>query len=126
MDVVERRGISVEILGRREPRRVPALVQRGPAREVEREAEAEADAGLDLAHALQHLFGRDEVDAPELVVVAPVTPGRAGRALRPPLRHVCPPVIGTDRPFLVPTGWSTLQTHAKGICGVRRRAPARA
>ena len=48
---------------------------------VERQAQAEADAGLDLAHALEDLLGGEQVDAAELVVVAPVAPGRAGRAL---------------------------------------------
>ena len=68
-------------------RRVAPLVQGGAAGEVERQAEAEADAGLDLAHALEHLLGGEQVDAAELVVVAPVAPGRAVRALLPPLRH---------------------------------------
>ena len=72
-------------------RRVPPLVQRGAAGVVERQAQAEADAGLDLAHALEDLLGGEQVDAAELVVVAPVAPGRAVRALRPPLRHRRPP-----------------------------------
>ena len=54
-----------------------ALVQHRAAGEVERQAQAEADAGLDLAHALEHLLGGEQVDAAELVVVAPVAPGRA-------------------------------------------------
>jgi hypothetical protein len=62
-------------------------VQRGSTGMVERQAETEADAGFDLAHALEHLVGGEQVDATELVVVAPVAPRRAGRALRPPLRH---------------------------------------
>ena len=33
-----------------------------------------------LAHALEHLLGGEQVDAAELVVVAPVAPGRAVRA----------------------------------------------
>ena len=53
VDVVEDLGIAVEVLGRREARRVPALVQRGAAREIERQAQREADAGLDFAHALR-------------------------------------------------------------------------
>ena len=56
VDVVEDLGIAVEVFGRREARRIAALVQRGAAGEIERQAEAEADAGLDLAHALQAPF----------------------------------------------------------------------
>ena len=41
-DVVEDLGVSLHVLGRREPRRVPPLVQRGAAGEVERQAQAEA------------------------------------------------------------------------------------
>ena len=88
VDVVEGRGVAVEVLGRREPtggyRRWFSAVPPGI---VERQAQAEADAGLDLAHALEHLLGGEQVDAAELVVVAPVAPGGAGRALLPPLRH---------------------------------------
>ena len=91
VDVVEGRGIALHVLGRGETRRVPALVQDRAAREVERQAQAEADAGLDLADPLEDLLGREQVDASELVVVAPVAPGRALRALRPPLRHACLP-----------------------------------
>ena len=40
VDVVEDLGIAVEVFGRREARRVAALVQRGAAGEVERQAEA--------------------------------------------------------------------------------------
>ena len=36
---------------------------------------------LDLAHALEDLLGREQVDAAELVVVAPVAPGRPVRTL---------------------------------------------
>src|SRR5687768_3048926 len=68
-------------------KKVAALVQHGAAGEVERQAQAEADAGLHLGDALEDLLGGYEVDAAELVVVAPVAPGRAVRALLPPLRH---------------------------------------
>ena len=87
VDVVEGAGVALHVLGRREHRRVAALVQGRAAGVVERQAQAEADAGLDLAHALEDLLGGEQVDAAELVVVAPVAPGRAGRALLPPLRH---------------------------------------
>ncbi len=99
-DVVEGLGIALHVLGRREARRVPPLVQRGAAREVERQAQAEGDAVLDLPHALEDLLGREQVDAAELVVVTPVTPRRALRTLGPPLRH-------RRLPLSVPTGWFT-------------------
>ena len=83
VDVVEDVRRALHVLGGRDTGRRAALVQGGAAGEVERQAEAEADAGLDLAHALQDLLGTDEVDAAELVVVAPVTPGRAVRTLLP-------------------------------------------
>ena len=87
VDVEERLGVAVEVLGRREARRATTLVQGGPAREVERQAEAEADARLHLGDALQHLLRRDQVDAAEFVVVTPVAPRRSVRALTPSLRH---------------------------------------
>ena len=96
-------------------RRVAPLVQRGAAGIVERQAQAEADAGLDLAHALEHLLGGEQVDAAELVVVAPVAPGRAVRALLPPLRHGCLP--RPYRPVAVPTGW-----YCTDRFGLRSRA----
>ena len=68
---------------------IPSLVQGGSTGVVEREAQTEADAGLDLAHTLEHLLGGEQVDPAELVVVAPVAPRRAGRALLPPIRHRC-------------------------------------
>jgi hypothetical protein len=66
---------------------VAALVQRGAAGEVERQAQAEALARLHLPDALKHLLRRDEVDAAELVVLAPVTPRRTFRPSFPSLRH---------------------------------------
>ena len=135
VDVVEGAGVAVHVLGRREDRRVAPLVQGGPAGVVERQAQAEADAGLDLADALEDLLGGEQVDAAELVVVAPVAPGRAGRALLPPLRHrSCSfrasrsaPTIGTR--CTVPTGWSSLRTRfaspAKQRSGPTERSRAR-
>ena len=87
VDVVEGAGISLHVLGRRENRRVAPLVQGGATRVVERQAQAEADSGLDLAHALKDLLGSEQIDAAELVVLSPVAPRGAGRALHPPLRH---------------------------------------
>ena len=87
VDVVEGGRLALHVLGRGDHRRVPALVERGAAGVVERQAQAEADAGFDLADALEHLLGGDQVDPAQFVVVAPVAPGRAGRALLPPLRH---------------------------------------
>ena len=116
-DVVEDLGIALHVLGRREARRVAPLVQRGAAREVERQAQAEGDAVLDLAHALEDLLGREQVDAAELVVVAPVAPGRAFRALRPPLRH------GVPLALYRPVGFRSdryssrgRESHAQGVC----------
>ena len=99
VDVVEGVGVALHVLGRGEDRRVPALVERRAAGIVERQAQAEADAGLDLADALEHLLRGEQVDAAELVVLAPVAPRRAGRALLPPLRHgPSPSGRGTPRP----------------------------
>src|SRR5207302_7311528 len=91
VDVVEGCGIALHVLGRRQLRGVPPLVQRGAAGIVERQAEAEADAGLDFTHALEDLLGSEQVDATELVAVAPIAPRRAGRAPIPPFRHATPP-----------------------------------
>jgi hypothetical protein len=87
-DVVEGAGGAIHVLGRREDGRVPPLVEHGSARIVEGQAQAEGDAGLDLTHALEDLVGGEQVDAAEFVVVAPVTPRRAVRALRPSLHAV--------------------------------------
>src|SRR5581483_9724951 len=87
MDVQEDVRGAVHVLGGSEDRRMPALVQRGPAGIVEGQAEAEGLAGLYLAHALENLRRGEQVDATELVVVAPVAPGRPRRALLPPLGH---------------------------------------
>jgi hypothetical protein len=87
VDVVEGGGVALHVLGRGDHGRWPTLVQDRAPREIERQAQAEADSGLDLLHPLEGLLGRDQVDAAELVVVAPVAPGRALRALLPPLRH---------------------------------------
>src|SRR5207248_4286431 len=87
VDVVEDVGGAVHGLGGREDRRIPPLVERRSAGVVERQAETEADAGLDLPHALEELLGSEQIDAAELVVVAPIPPGRPWRALLPPLRH---------------------------------------
>ena len=80
-------GVALHVLGRGQHGRLAPLVQGRPAGEVERQAQAEADAGLDLPHALEHLFGREQVDAAEFVIFAPVAPRRAWWALLPPLRH---------------------------------------
>jgi len=90
VDVVEDVGVALHVLGRGQAGRRSPLVEDRPAGEVEREAEAEADARLHLAHALEDLLGGEQVDAAELVVVAPVAPGRAGRPLGPALRHDAP------------------------------------
>ena len=51
--------------------------------------ETEADAGFDFSNSLKHFLGRQQVDASEFVVVTPVSPCGAGRALLPTLGHVC-------------------------------------
>jgi hypothetical protein len=55
--------------------------------EVAREAEAEAQPVLDLADPLEHLRRSEQIDTAQLVVLAPVTPGRARRTLLPTLSH---------------------------------------
>jgi hypothetical protein len=87
MDVVEGVNVAIHVFGRREDRRVTPLVQGRATRKIEWQAETEADAGLHLSYALENLLGCDEVDAAELVVIAPITPRRPGRAFFPPLCH---------------------------------------
>ena len=90
---------------------------------VEGQAQAEADAGLDLPHPLEHLLGGEQVDAAELVVLAPVPPRRAGRALLPPLRHGLfsfwsqPSATGCQRCLYRPVG---LHSWAQGTACARR------
>ena len=55
------------------------------ARQVERQAEAEGAAVLHLCDALEHLLGCEEVEPTELIVLAPVTPGRALWTMLPTL-----------------------------------------
>ena len=88
-----------------------------------------------LAHALEDLLGGEQVDAPELVVVAPVAPRRAVRALLPALGHA---LQCTDRLAYSRKWGSRIQrtcclahrggrTHdAEGLRRLGRRAPARA
>jgi hypothetical protein len=45
------------------------------------------EAGLDVTHALEDLLGGEKIGAAELVVLAPIAPGRSWRTLVPPLRH---------------------------------------
>jgi hypothetical protein len=87
VDVVEGVSVAIHVLGRREDRRVTPLIQGGAAGIVEWQAETEADAGLHFPHALENLLGGEEIDAAELVVIAPITPRRSGRAFFPPLCH---------------------------------------
>jgi hypothetical protein len=87
MDVVEGVNVAIHVFGRREDRRVTPLIQGRATRKIEWQAETEGDAGLHLPYALENLLGREEVDASELVVIAPITPGRPGRSFFPPLRH---------------------------------------
>ena len=120
----------------REPRRVAALVQRGAAGEVERQAQAEADAGLaPRATPCEHLLGGEQVDAAELVVVAPVAPGRAVRALLSSASLIASSirsyrsvdylhsVRAPERRFR--PGGRTM-TRRAGLRRLRRRAPPRA
>src|SRR4029077_1594436 len=86
-------GFALEVFGRCEAWGAAALVQCGPAWEVERQAEAEADARLHLGHTLQHLLGCQQVDATEFVVVTPVAPRRSFRTLTPSLGHRCPDLM---------------------------------
>jgi cation diffusion facilitator CzcD-associated flavoprotein CzcO len=126
VDVVEGVGDVMHVLGRSQHWRVAPLVQRRPARVVERQAQTETDAGLHLAHALEHLGGGEQIDPAQLVVLAPVAPRRAGRALCPALRHwsssrrnraIRGPVACTDR--LVDQRGNLSRDH----CVVARASP---
>ena len=81
----ERHVVARSVLGarRREDRRGTARVQHCASRVVEREAQAERAAFADLGGALLDLLGRDEVQAPDLVVGAEVSPGRSVGPPRP-------------------------------------------
>ncbi len=70
-------------LGRAQRRRVAARVEHVAAGIVERQRQAEAQPLLHLGDALEHLPGRQQVEAPQLVVGPPIAPGRAGRAALP-------------------------------------------
>ena len=109
---VDRVGEEVEppavlVAGRRQHRRQAARVQHVAARQVERQAEAEGKAFLHFGDAFQHLLGRDEVQPAELIVIAPIAPGRAFRAMLPAL-HLTLPVAGRaiayDHNSVIPTG----------------------
>ncbi len=95
-------GPAVGAAGRGDLRRVPARVQDVAARQIQRQAEAEGQALPHLGDALAHLLGGEQVQAPQLVVGAEITPGRA---LGPPgpaerhgvgLRHGRAPRSGID------------------------------
>ena len=90
-DVVEDGRLALHALGGGDHRRVAALIEGGSPGVVERQAEAEADTGLDLAYTLQHLVRGEQVDAPELVVLPPVAPGRTRWSALPPRGHRVPP-----------------------------------
>ena len=87
---------AILVAGRREHRGQAARVQHIAAREVEREAQAERYSFLHLGNALDHLLRRDQVEAAELIVVAPVAPGRSFRAMFPALHDAFLPLAGGD------------------------------
>ena len=75
-------GHAVALVGD-EPRRVAARVDDGAAGIVERQLQAEGPALLDLGDAFETLSGGQQVEPAELIVRAPIAPGRAGRAALP-------------------------------------------
>src|SRR5579884_2882415 len=133
-------GHAVALVGD-QPWRVAARVDDGAAGVVERQAEAEGAALPHLGDALQHLVRGQQVEPAELVVGAPVAPGRAGRAALPArmVGHVSAPLPGFQT--LPPsTGWPSarqrsmppvrLATLAKPACcrmtvACAERLPAR-
>jgi hypothetical protein len=73
-EVHERLAVAVR---RVEARRMAARVELVPARVVERERQAEHEAFAHLGDRLLHLFGREEIEPPDLVVGTEVAPGGA-------------------------------------------------
>ena len=63
--------------------RMAARIELVAAGIIERQRETEAPAVLHLGDALQHLLGRDEVEAPQLIVGTEIAPGGAGRSALP-------------------------------------------
>ena len=102
-----------------EPRRMAAGIDDIAARIIEGQAETEGLAFLDLGNALEHLLGGQQVESTQLILGAPIAPGRAGRTTFPArvLRHlqaaltnfcrllrpvgICSPRARTRRPQLV-------------------------
>ena len=66
-----------------EPRRMAAWIDDIAARIIEGQAEAEGLAFLDLGNALEHLLRGQQVEPAQLILGAPIAPGRAGRTTFP-------------------------------------------
>ena len=107
VDVVEGGGVALHVLGGREhaagggagSATVPPGKSSGRLRQKLMPASH-------LAHALEDLLGREQVDAPELVVVAPVAPRRAVRALLPTASSSRYPAA-IPRMKMSANGWAT-------------------
>ena len=111
---------AVLVAGRREDRRQAARIQDVAAGKVERQAEAERQAFLHLGDALQHLLRGDQIEAAELVVVAPVAPGRSFRTMLPALHDAFLPLAaGTLQgpPQRVITHGYPAQFNRRSRCG---------
>ena len=75
-------GHPVTLVGN-QARRMAARVDDSAARIIERQAEAEGPAFLHLGHSLQDLVRGQQIEPAELIVGAPIAPGRARRATLP-------------------------------------------
>jgi len=68
---------------RRKPRRNEKIA----SRQIKRQAQAESDALPDLLSGFASAFGRNEIETPDLIVVAEVSPVRMFRTNFPALGH---------------------------------------
>ena len=73
-----------------------ARVEHRSARIIERQRQAEGASLPHLRDAAQHRLARQQVGAAELVVLAPVAPGRALRAARPALHAATCSAVNTS------------------------------
>ena len=66
-----------------EPRWMAAGIDHVAARIIEGKAEAEGLSFPDLGNAFEHLLGGQQIESAQLIVGAPIAPGRAGRTTFP-------------------------------------------
>src|SRR5258708_935378 len=102
-----------------------ARVDRGAARIIEWQAEAEGLSFPDLRDPLFDLVGGQEVEPAELIVRAPIAPGRAGRTIFPAriVRHFVWP-LPVRHPEERPSGRVSKDALSVVLARTPRRARA--